>query len=82
MAAMVRQLVEHLRHSERCRERAIEQAARLLGIPARRAEAFYYGEHRRIDAAEWERAKAATARIKAERIAALRAELAALEAQQ
>jgi hypothetical protein len=60
-------------------ERAIERAARILGLTYRRAFGFYYGTARSVSAEEWIAAQSAIQQARRLRAARLRAELVALE---
>lgn len=57
----------------------ILQAARRLGLTYARARAHWYREARSVSATEWLAAEEARMRLRRERAAQLRAELAALE---
>lgn len=76
---IVRELVEATDTTNR--KAALAKAARMVGLGCRRVVGLFYGQAARIDAREWIALINARSRARRERIARLKAELAALEAE-
>lgn len=81
MSMLVREVADRSAQSPNWKDR-VNAAARVLGLPFGRVKAHYYGEARRVDAEEMDRARAAARELRErERIERENAHLAWLECQ-
>jgi hypothetical protein len=64
MSALVREVAEYSAESSNWKER-VQAAARALRMPFGRAKRHYYGEARRVDAEEMDRARETVGRLRA-----------------